>query len=136
MISLPKYRTLGNLINTTWGASSVTGRKPGTKMYKLPQYTIKMDFVDDKTFRVKYSDMITYSDDSYLKHQLGLQDDKSSKIVNKILIDLKKKFKKESGDTIKFKQRTSEQSFEMVNVSPHSPKRVGQFRKIIYFDFE
>jgi len=104
-------------------------------MYKLPQYSIKIDIVDDETLRIKYTDIITYASvDVELKQLLALQDDKSAKVIDKVIGDLKSKYKDQAGESLRLKKRRSEDSFEMMSRSYHAPKNTGAFRKIVYFD--
>jgi hypothetical protein len=104
-------------------------------MYKLPQYSIKIDLIDDQTLRVKYTDIITYAYvGAELKQLLALQDDKSAKVIDKTMRDLKSKYKGESGETLRLKEKRTEDSFEMMSRSSYGPKNTGAYRKIVYFD--
>jgi hypothetical protein len=134
MLGYSKYQTLGQIIDTTWGVSSIEGKVQSTKMYKLPQYSIKMKIVDEGTLRCVFTTIITYADKSILHNQLQAHADQSAKVTDDIIKQVKKLYKKDAGETLKLKSRVSNVSFEMVNMSPHSPKRTGCYRRETFFD--
>ena len=103
MLGYSKYQTLGQIIDSTWGASSMEGNMQSTKMYKLPQYSIKMKIVDEGTLRCVFTTILTYADKGTLHNQLQAHDDQSAKITNDVIKQIKKLYKKDAGEALKLK---------------------------------
>jgi hypothetical protein len=136
MLSAPQLNILGNIINSTFGATSSSGLKPQTKYYKPLNYNIRIDVLDEGTLRVNYIMIVTFVNDQDLREQVKRFSDESAKVTKDLIKDVKKRFKSDSGDTLKLKERRSDTSFEMINTSPHSPRKTGRYNRLTLFDIK
>lgn len=119
MLSMQEINILGQILNSTWGASSTTAS---------PRHSIKSTI---------QGDVITFSYITITNIVMGInprdqvreQERESSQILKDHVKSVEKAFKQASGRSLSLKELGSDDSIEMISMSPHNPKRTAYYRR-------
>ena len=69
-----------------------------------------------------------------MRDQKKVFENESNQATNNRMKEIKKEFKDAAGRTLKAKQLTSEDSIEVINASPHTPRKTAYYRRKTLFE--
>lgn len=110
---------LGNVIDTTWGRSSTP---------KTSSYSVKMTLEGDRLI-VLFSMIVNFAAEREMimvKRQCA---EDSMKLTAEALKLTKANYKKLSGETLSTTEVSSDESVEIVGMSPFNPRRTSLYRR-------
>lgn len=120
MFSPEDLADLEQLINTTWGRSSII----------TPTMSVKCEVVGPDRLRVIFTTLGTFASDRAMSQQMGSLENESIKVTDDYLTKLKSAYKDSTGKTLKFELVASQPSTEIVSLQPHiSPRRTAYYRR-------
>lgn len=119
-LTADEINILGNIINTTFGKSSVneTG------------YSVTTTLHGDK-MTLKYMTVFNTNDSDGIRLQKKANEKRSNEMLNKSLKNIKKEFKEKAGRSVNFKELENSDSLEAISMQAHR-KRFYYRREIIF----
>ena len=105
MLSFQEINALGQILNTTWGGTS-TSVSP--------------------TCSIKHTNIVMGINP---RDQVREQERESVEMLKQFVKNLEKSFKESTGKSLKLKEIGSDDSVEMISMSPHNPKRTAYYRR-------
>jgi hypothetical protein len=126
MLNSEEVNVIGQICNDTWGDWS-TKTSPST--------SIKVALSGD-VLECRYTAIVTLPGSYHDKHVIDMNKDQSVQITDKYMKGLRKQFKESAGRPLKVKQLGTNDSLEMITVSPHSPKKNAYYRRNTSFRIE
>lgn len=123
MLSIQEINTLGQILNSTWGASSTTAS---------PRYSVKSTMQGDMII-FTYTTITNIVMGINPKDQVREQERESVEILKGHVKEIEKAFKQASGKSLKLKESGSDDSVEMISMSPHNPKRTAYYRRKAFY---
>tara|TARA_Y100000034_G_C6863197_1_gene393124 strand:+ start:542 stop:925 length:384 start_codon:yes stop_codon:yes gene_type:complete len=124
MLSTTDARAIEQSIDVTWGKSSTV---------KSPSTAIRAKLFNADTLSVVYTTIVNFASEKSLRDQTVQLDEESSKTVKNYITELKKNFKKITGDTLKLKEVSSEPAIELISYNQFSPLRTAYYRNSFKF---
>lgn len=119
MLSMQEVNALGQILNDTYGASSTVA---------APTHSIKYVMQGDViTFAYTTIANIVMGFDPH--EQLKEQARESVTRIKAKVKDTEKSFKAAAGRDLKLKEISSDDSVEVISMSPHNPKRTVYYRR-------
>lgn len=119
MLSMQEINVLGQLLNTAWGYSSTVAS---------PTCSIKSTMTGDVII-FTYSTITNIVMGINPKDQVREQERASVEALKQYVKNLEKEFKSATGKALKLKEIGSDDSVEMISMSPHNPKRTAYYRR-------
>tara|TARA_B100000700_G_scaffold321715_1_gene421577 strand:- start:7854 stop:8240 length:387 start_codon:yes stop_codon:yes gene_type:complete len=128
MLSVQDIHVLGQILNSTYGKSSTLS----------PVASVKCSLYgsDPNRLCVDYTSIVTFASESSMRDQKKAFENESTQATNNKMKEVKKDFKEAAGRSLKTKQLTSEDSIEVINASPHSPRKTAYYRRKTLFEVE
>jgi hypothetical protein len=120
-----EYSDLAQAIDTTFGRSSTTG---------IASHSIKASIIGQDQVRVVYACVVNLTTDREALQMKQRYSDESDDIIRKYIAKMKADYKAISGQTISFKETSSNVSLEMVNMNIFNRKRTAIFRRLVLLD--
>jgi hypothetical protein len=119
---------LGQILNTTYGKSSTLS----------PVTSVKCNLYGSEPTKlcVDYTSVVTFASEGSMRDQKSVFEDESKQATNNKMKEIKKEFKAAASRSLKTKQLTSEDSIEVINASPHSPRKTAYYRRKTLFEVE
>ena len=126
MLSAQDIHVLGQIINTTYGKSSTLS----------PVASVKCSLYGAEPNRlcVDYTCIVTFASESSMRDQKKAFENESNQATNNKMKEVKKEFKDAAGRALKTKQISSEDSIEIINASPHTPRKTAYYRRKTLFE--
>lgn len=119
MLNMQEVNALGQILNDTYGASSTV---------ISPTHSIKSTLQGDiLTFSFVTIANIVMGPDP--RDQLKEQSRESIVRIKARVAEVEKAFKAAAGRDLKLDEMTSEDSVEIISMSPHNPKRTAYYRR-------
>jgi hypothetical protein len=119
MLNMQEVNALGQILNDTYGASSTV---------ISPTHSIKSTLQGDiLTFSFVTIVNIVMGPDP--RDQLKEQSRESIVRIKARVAEVEKAFKAAAGRDLKLDEMTSEDSVEIISMSPHNPKRTAYYRR-------
>ena len=122
MLSMQEVNVLGQIFDTTWGRSS-------TARTGSPIHSIKCYLVNDAQICIDYTTVVTFASESSLRDQKAAFENESVQVTRNVVKNTKKQFKDGSGRALKLKELSTDDSIEIINVSPYSPRKTAYYRR-------
>lgn len=119
MLNIQEINALGQILNSTWGSSSTT---------VSPRYSIKSTMQGDVII-FNYVTIANVVMGINPRDQVREQERESVELLKDYVKFVEKAFKESTGKSLKLKEITSEDSIEMISMSPHNPKRTAYYRR-------
>ena len=119
------YNALGQAIDTTFGRSST----PLTNTY-----SVKFQMLGENCLRASYCVIVNFGTEKAMVETKKRYAEESNSIVEQVLKSVKKTYKELCGKTLKTKQISTEDSLEIINMSPYNPKRTAYYRRMTVFE--
>ena len=119
MLSMQEINVLGQLLNTTWGSTSTAAS---------PTCSIKATMQGD-VIVFTYTTITNIVMGINPRDQVREQERQSVEALNQHVKSIEKGFKEAAGRALKLKELGSDDSVEMISMSPHNPKRTAYYRR-------
>ena len=128
MLTSEEINHLGQICNNTWGY-------PGGMNKKVPTAAIDVSLQGNK-MTCKYTTIVNLMSDIDTRDQSKRFEEESVGIIKEYIKELKREFKSVADRTLKCKEVDSNDSIEIITVSPYSPKRTAYYRRFTTFEVE
>ena len=125
MLNVQEINALGQILNTTWGASSTTAS---------PTCSIKCVMQGD-VIVLTYTTITNIVMGLNPRDQVREQERESIEKLKKYVKDVEKAFKESTGKKLKMKELGSDESVEMISMNPHNPKRTAYYRRKTVYQY-
>lgn len=119
MLSMQEINILGQILNSTFGASSTT---------VSPTFSIKYTMQGD-VIVFTYTTICNIVMGINPRDQVREQERASVEILKDYVKNVEKAYKQAAGSALKLKELGSDDSVEMLTMSPHNPKRTAYYRR-------
>lgn len=119
MLSMQEINVLGQIINTTWGSTSTASS---------PTCSIKSTMQGDIII-FTYTTITNIVMGINPRDQVREQERESVEKLKTFIKEVEKSFKTATGKSLKLKEIGSDDSVEMISMSPHNPKRTAYYRR-------
>ena len=119
MLSMQEINALGQILNTTWGSSSTVAS---------PRFSIKHTMQGDVVI-LTYTTITNIVMGINPKDQVREHERESVEILKDFVKKTEKAFKQAVGRDLKLKEIGSDDSIELISMSPHNPKRTAYYRR-------
>lgn len=119
MLSMQEVNILGQILNSTWGASSTVAS---------PTRSIKAIMQGDAIV-FTYTTICNIVMGINPRDQVREQERESVEILKQHIKEIEKQFKEVAGKSLKLKEVVSDDSIEMISMSPYNPKRTAYYRR-------
>lgn len=138
MLSISDVNVLGQVMNSTWGASSADDLDDSAPYgYLPPTISLKGMLISDSKLKIVYTTYQTVASDRILSQQMPVFEDEGKQWSNKYLANIKTEFREHSGRTLKTKLESAKPSVEIVSLQSHvSPARTIAFRYTVILSVE
>ena len=123
MLNNHEINCLGNIINTTWGKSSLNS---------TDRYSVTCQLKDD-VLSLQFQSIVHFASDSSLHEQTRRLANESHDVLGKAMGNLKSKFKEASGTTLSVKEHSNRDDVELISSTVNSPRKVAYYRRRINF---
>ena len=128
MLNSNETNVLGQILNDTWGASTMGD-------FRTPTSSIRTS-LSGETLTCAYTTVVHLASERNLRDQIQIFEDESLKLMNEYIKELKKRFKLDSGRTLKSKELNTRDSVEMITSSPYTPRKMAYYRRFTSFQVE
>jgi len=128
MLTAQEIHVLGQILNTTFGKSSTLSPVQSVKCHLYG--------ADPNKMCVDYTSVVTFASEASMREQKKVFENESTQATNSKMKDVKKDFKETAGRTLKAKMVNTEDSIEVINASPHSPRKTAYYRRKTLFEIE
>jgi len=128
MLTVQEIHVLGQILNTTYGKSSALSPVASVKGHLYGSEPNKMC--------IDYTSVVTFASEASLREQKKAFENESTQATNNRMKELKKDFKDTAGRSLKAKLINTEDSIEIINASPHSPRKTAYYRRKTLFEIE
>lgn len=119
MLDMQDINCLGQILNSTWGSSSTVAS---------PTRSIKATMQGDVII-FTYTTICNIVMGINPRDQVREQERESVEILKQHIKEIEKSFKETAGKSLKLKEMGSDDSIEMISMSPHNPKRTAYYRR-------
>lgn len=119
MLSMQEINALGQILNSTWGSSSTV---------TSPRFSVKSTMQSDVII-LTYTTITNIVMGINPKDQVREQERESVEILKDYVKGVEKSFKQAAGRSLNLKEIGSEDSVEIISMSPHNPKRTAYYRR-------
>ena len=119
MLSMQEINVLGQILNTTWGSSSTV---------VSPRFSVKSSLQGD-VIVLTYITITNIVMGINPHDQVREQERESVQILKDFVKNVEKSFKAAAGRDLKLKETGTDDSIEMISMSPHNPKRTAYYRR-------
>ena len=126
MISHETVHELGKILNYTFGKSSTS---EGTKAYaEFNGRGMSAHIIEEGKLKVSFVTIVNLPmhPDPKLQERLS---DESITLTGKMIDDLKKKFREETGKSLRLKEENSVDSIELIGLNQYSPVKRAYYRR-------
>lgn len=119
MLSMQEINALGQILNSTWGSSSTVAS---------PRFSIKSTMQSDIII-LTYTTITNIVMGINPRDQVREQERESVEVLKDYVKNVEKAFKQATGKSLNLKETGSDDSVEMISMSPHNPKRTAYYRR-------
>tara|TARA_A100001011_G_scaffold170603_1_gene179485 strand:- start:256 stop:642 length:387 start_codon:yes stop_codon:yes gene_type:complete len=126
MLTVQDIHVLGQILNTTYGKSSTLSPVASVKCQLYGSEPTKLS--------VDYTSVVTFASEASMREQKKAFENESNQATNNKMKEIKKEFKDAAGRALKAKQLKSEDSIEVINASPHTPRKTAYYRRKTLFE--
>ena len=125
---MQEIHVLGQILNSTFGKSSTPSPVASVKCHLYGSEPNKLC--------VDYTSIVTFASEASMRDQKKAFENESTQATNDKMKEIKKDFKETAGRALKAKLVNSEDSIEVINASPHTPKKTAYYRRKTLFEIE
>jgi hypothetical protein len=119
MLNMQDINVLGQILNTTWGSSSTV---------VSPRFSIKST-MNGEILVLTYTTITNIVMGINPRDQVKEQERESVETMKSYVKKVEKEFKEATGNSLKLKETSTDDSIEMISMSPHNPKRTAYYRR-------
>lgn len=119
------YNALAQAIDTTWGRSSTP---------KGAGQSIKLALRGEKFLEVRYIAVVNLVDSREMATLKDKYIDEANQVINQSLKRVKDTYKEESDSTVKFKQISDNDMWEVINLNIYNGKKTAYFRRHVIYE--
>ena len=123
MLSMQEINALGQILNTTWGSSSTVAS---------PRFSIKHTMQGD-VITLTYTTITNIVMGINPRDQIREHERESIEILKDFVKKTEKAFKQATGKSLNLKESGTDDSIELISMSPHNPKRTAYYRRKSYY---
>ena len=124
MLNNHEINCLGNIVNHTWGKSSLSSDGNISVTYRLKDNVISLQF----------QTIVNFASERALSEQTSRLSDESLQVLDSAISKLKLKFKDSSGSTLKLKEVSNIDDIELISATVNSPRKVAYYRRRVNFE--
>ena len=117
MISKDELNQLGDVVNYTWGKSSVDGTNSLTCS------------LDGDLMNIKFQTVVHFASEHSLRQQVDRLVDESIQLISSKVAHTKTRYKEVSGSALKLEEETNMDDIELISMSVHNPRRIAIYRR-------
>ena len=128
MLSTSEINALGQILNDTWGQSTLGNFRNATM-------AMNTDLSGD-CLSCNYTTVVHLASERNLRDQVKVFEDESIKLTSDYVKIIKKEFKESAGRALKVKEIGTSDSVEMITASPFSPRKTAYYRRFTRFKVE
>jgi len=128
MLTVQDIHVLGQILNATYGKSSTLSPVSSVKCSLYGSEPVKLC--------VDYTSIVTFASEQSMRDQKKVFENESNQATNNKMKQVKKEFKEAAGRSLKVKQTNSDDSIEVINASPHTPRKTAYYRRKTIFEVE
>ena len=128
MLTIQETHVLGQILNTTFGKSSTVSAVGSVKCHLYGSEPTKLC--------VDYTSVVTFASEASMREQKKVFENESTQATNNRMKEIKKEFKDTAGRGLKAKLVNTEDSIEVINASPHTPRKTAYYRRKTLFEIE
>jgi len=125
MLDTNEINLLGQVLNSTWGNSTVGE-------FRTPTMAIRTTLSGD-VLTCQYTTVVNVASDRNLRDQCRVFEDESLKKVKDYIKMVKKEFKDSGSGSLKLKEIDTHDSIELITTSPHNPRKTAYYRRFSNF---
>ncbi len=125
---MQEVHVLGQILNTTFGKSSTLSPVSSVKCHIYGSEPNKLC--------VDYTSIVTFASEASMREQKKVFENESTQATNSKMKEVKKSFKDTAGRGLKAKLINTEDSIEVINASPHTPRQTAYYRRKTLFEIE
>jgi hypothetical protein len=126
MLSFHEVNILGNICDSTVGRSSTVNS---------PTMSIKTRLQGDK-FSVTYMTIVNLASVYEMRDLTKRYEEEAAGLINDYMKNVRKNFKTEAGRSLKVKELSSSDTFDVITASAFSPKRNAYYKRTATFHVE
>ncbi len=123
MLSIQETNVLGQIFDDTWGRSTTNASN------RSPTHIVKCRLVGEGQVTVDYTCVVTFASESGLRDQKAVFENESVEATKDAVKRMKSKFKENAGRALKVKELSTNDSIEIINTSPHNPRKTAYYRR-------
>ena len=120
MLSIEEVNCLGNILNSTFGKSSTPNTPTSSTVGVLSGNSVVVTYTTILHLPENYH----YHDKNFLESEKEI----AHKVCKDYISNIKSSFKKENNRNLSLKELSSDDSLELITVSPFSPIKKAYFR--------
>jgi hypothetical protein len=128
MLTVEDINILGQLLNTSMGVSSLVTPTVSIKCYLYGS--------DPNKMCVDFTTVVTFASEGSLREQKKTFENESVQLTDAKIKELKKEFKSAAGRALKTKLVETDDSIEIINASPHTPRKTAYYRRKSIFEVQ
>lgn len=128
-MNFEEYNILGNIIDTTWGRGS-TNTEQGASM------GIKAQLLAEDQLLISFTSLISFGEPHERRRELSRMSSDSASIIEAYIKKTKSDFKEETGRTLKTKNISDNEDYELVSLGQYSGRRDAFYRRKIVLELK
>jgi hypothetical protein len=128
MLSTSEINALGQILNDTWGQSTLGNFRNSTMAMNTA--------LSGDSLSCNYTTVVHLASERNLRDQVRVFEDESIKLTSDYVKIIKKEFKESTGRALKIKEAGTSDSVEMITTSPFSPRKTAYYKRFTKFKVE
>lgn len=116
---------LGQALDTSWGRSSTP---------RTASYSVKVRLVGEGTVLASYAAIVNFGSEREMIEMKRRYAEESVNVTKEVIKAIKSNYKDIAGSTLSVKESHSEDSLELVGMSPHNPKKTAYYKRQTVFE--
>lgn len=114
------HTALGQALDTTWGRSSTP---------RTASYSVKFKMLGPDLIEASYNAIVNFGTEKQMIVMRRLYSEESQQIINETIKRVKEIYKELTGHALKFKEESTTEGVEVINLNIHNLKRTAYFRR-------
>ena len=123
MLNSHEVNCLGNIINHTWGKSSLNQDGSNSVTCRLK----------DDILSIQFQTVVYFASENSLREQTPRLANESIQVLSNALTSLKAKFKDSSGTSLSISEVSNNDDIELISSTVNNPRKIAYYRRRINF---
>lgn len=128
MLNTSEINMLGQICNDTWGSGGYANKKSPTLSIKT--------VMQGNIMTLTYTTVVNVASERNLRDQAKVFEGESIKALKSYLDHVKKTFKASSNRALKCKEKSNNDSIELISTSPYTPRKTAYYRRFVTYEVE